>query len=77
MDTYEYSAHSFTALHYAVQGDSPSCVKVLATSGYTTHVASANDLSVTPLMMAAENGLHNCIEVILHDKEYYQHIQYF
>lgn len=54
---------SLTALHYAVQFNAVECVKVLAASGFTTHVPSADDKGVTPLILAAELGFNEVLKV--------------
>ena len=54
-----------TALHYAVAINSVACVQLLVSSGYTTHVPSADERSVTPLMMASENSFSDVLMVRL------------
>ena len=55
---------SLTALHYAVLANSQQCTQLLVHNKYTTHVPSADDKSVTPLMIAADNGFNDIVQVI-------------
>ena len=57
-----------TALHYAVQNNSVKSIQHLVSSFRhiaTTHIPSADNLSLTPLMMAAKEGLTDALTVRL------------
>ena len=58
------SLSSLTALHYAVLANSQQCTQLLVHNKYITHVPSADDKSVTPLMIAADNGFNDIVQVI-------------
>lgn len=55
----------FTALHYAVYVNSVKCVEFLVRNSYATHVPSADERGVTPLILASEFGYNEVLNALL------------